>query len=62
MSNKVTWKDILADFKQRHPTLGKNVVDFRPHSYGTIMLWFSDGKTMTYNYDTKKGLWADNWK
>ena len=59
---KVTWKDVLEDFKRRHPNLAKLVTDYRPYSFATIIIWFSDGKTMTYNYDTKKGQWTDDWK
>lgn len=62
MSDKVTWKDVLDDFKKRHPTLAKMVADYRPHAYGTIMIWFKDGTTMTYDHTTKKGLWGKNWK
>ena len=59
---KVTWKDVLDDFKKRHPTLAKMITDYRPYEYATIIIWFSDGKTMTYNYDTKQGRWVDNRK
>lgn len=62
MSNKVTWKDVLVDFKKRHPSLAKLVCDFRPHSYATITIWLKDGRTLTYNHDTKKGCWGENWK
>ena len=59
---KVTWRDVLDDFKKRHPTLAKLVTDYRPHSYGTIIILFTDGKTMTYDYDAKKGTWIEDWK
>ena len=62
MSSKVTWEDILVDFKQRHPSLAKNVIDFRPHGFGTIRVWFKDGTTMIYDHTTKRGLWDKNWK
>lgn len=34
--------------------MSKNVPDFQPYSYATIKLYFTDGKRMLYNYDTKK--------
>ena len=60
--SKVTWRDVLEDFKKRHPNLAKTVSDYRPYSYGTIIIWFTDGKTMTYDYDAKKGTWIEDWK
>lgn len=50
----VTWADIFADFKKTFPTRSKNAPDFQPYSYATIKLYFTDGKRMLYNYDTKK--------
>lgn len=59
---KVTWKNVFDEFKQRHPNLAKMVVEYRPHSYGMIVILFEDGKSMVYDYDAKCGRWIDNWK
>ena len=53
-SKKVTWQVIYDDFVRRHPNLSKDAVDYRPHSYATIIIWFKGGKKMLYNYDEKK--------
>lgn len=50
----VTWFDVFADFKKNHPDMKKDAPDFRPYDYATILLYFVDGRRMTYNYDTKK--------
>lgn len=54
MAQKITWKVIRDDFKQRHPTLHRQVMYWRPHDYATIVLYFTDGTRATYNYDTKQ--------
>ena len=51
MSNKLTWKKIYDDFRQRHPTLRKHVMHWQPYSYATIVLRMDDGCEFTYNYD-----------
>lgn len=53
-AEKITWFDIYSDFKRRFPTMSKDAPDFQPHSYATIKLYFTDGRRMLYNYDTKK--------
>ena len=60
--SKVTWRDVLMDFKQRHPNLAKMVVDYRPYDYGTIIVYLNDGQTMLYDYTTKRGRFHDKWK
>lgn len=56
MGNKVTWKDIIVDFKQRHPRLSKRVIYWCPHDYATILIHLKDGMKITYNYDDKKAV------
>lgn len=53
MSEKVTWDDVYKNFRLRHPNLRNDVVGFRPYEYSTILVYLSDGRKMTYNYDTK---------
>lgn len=48
---KVTWKDILADFKERYPRLAKEVCYWCPRDYATIQVNLKDGMMMSYNYD-----------
>lgn len=54
LSKKVTWLYVYEDFKKNHPDMKKDAPDFRPYNYATILLYFVDGRRMTYNYDTKK--------
>lgn len=53
MSKKITWNVIYKDFKSRHPSLRKEVVYWRPYDYATILLYMSDGRYATYNYDRR---------
>lgn len=48
---KITWEVIYKDFRRRHPTLKKEVLHWRPHSYSTIILYLKDGSRMLYDYD-----------
>lgn len=52
--NKVTWKMILDDFKQRHPSLRKEVSCSRPYAYATILIYLKNGLVLTYNYDESR--------
>ena len=52
MPNKITWKMILKDFKNRHPNLSKSVSYWCPYDYATILIYLKDGRKLTYNYDT----------
>lgn len=49
--DKLPWKHIYSDFRQRHPNLKKHVLHWCPHDYATIVLWMDDGVMFTYNYD-----------
>lgn len=65
MNEKITWKKILADFKQRHPRLAKKVIYWCPHDYATILIHLEDGMKITYNYDDHKAVilstsWIDD--
>ncbi len=51
---KITWNKIRDQFKRTHPARHKQVIYWRPHEFGTIMLYFKDGRKGTYNYDTRK--------
>lgn len=61
-TEKITWKKIYDDFKRRHPTLSKTVIDYRPYNYATILIYFTDGTRMTYNYDEKRAVFINNKK
>ena len=50
---KVAWKDIYKDFRDRHPNLKKEIVDWRPYDFLTIMLQLSSGERLVYEYITK---------
>lgn len=54
MSEKITWKMILSDFKERHPKLGKDVVYWCPHDFLTILIYLEGGMKITYNYFNHK--------
>ena len=56
LNEKVTWKDILNDFKEKHPRLGKRVIWWRPMDYATILIHLDDGMKITYNYDEHKAI------
>lgn len=53
---KTTWTKIFQDFKQRHPTLTKQVSKWQPHSYATIEVKLVDGMSMIYNYDEHRAM------
>lgn len=50
MRDKVTWEDIYADFKRRFPKLSKLSVRYIPYGYLTILIYFSDGGKIIYDY------------
>jgi hypothetical protein len=54
MASKITWQNILTDFKQRHPQLSKNITYWCPHGYATILIHLQDGLKLTYNYEEHK--------
>lgn len=54
MSNELTWKDIYNEFRQLHPNMKKQVADYRPHSYLTIVVYMKDGSKVLYDYTTKR--------
>lgn len=51
MSNKVTWKDVYELFNLTYPRLSKTAVHWHPDSFGTILIYFEDGRKATFNYD-----------
>lgn len=53
MSDKITWKDIYKDFKNAYPKFNKQVVQYRPHDFLTIKIWFKDGRIGIYKYFNK---------
>lgn len=50
MDGKLTFSDVYKDFKNRHPRLKKQVVDWKPHNAYQIKIWLNDGKTLIYDY------------
>lgn len=55
---KITWDKIYKDFRTRHPNFAKKVLGFQPYDYGKIMLYFSEGEKMVYDFDTKKAVYV----
>lgn len=51
MSDKLPWDKIRDDFKQRHPTLAKQIYHVQPYGYATVEIWLRDGMILAYNYD-----------
>ena len=63
MGQKISWRMVLDDFKMVFPNRRKEVVDYRPHDFMTIKLWFKDGSTATYNGLTRKLIFLpERWK
>lgn len=52
MNKDVTWKDIYRDFVEKHPRYARKIVDYRPYDVCTIVLYFSDGTSTIYEYNT----------
>ena len=62
MNKKITWQRILADFKDRHPTLAKQICYWRPITYATIQINLTNGMMLSYNYDDKRSvILCDRW-
>lgn len=55
MSKKITWLDIYQDFKQRFPNLSKKAIDYHANGYMSILVYFTDGSQMIYDYMERKG-------
>ena len=53
--NKVTWKDVFDDFKQRHPRLSKTVLRWFPSDVGEITVILMGGDQIVYDYDSHMG-------
>lgn len=53
MTTKIEWKNILEDFKNRHPKLGKEVIYWKPSNYAEIIIELKNGQKLIYNYDDK---------
>ncbi|RDU23410.1 hypothetical protein [Anaerosacchariphilus polymeriproducens] len=51
----VTYGDVMKDFRERYSNIGLLVDDYRPY-YGDyrIQLWLKTGKSIGYDYKTKK--------
>ena len=62
MSDKVSYKNILEDFKARHPNLAKLVCYWCPRGYATITIHLKDGIMLSYDYDDKRAvILAKDW-
>jgi hypothetical protein len=53
---KISWKKILEDFKERHPKLAKEVCYWCPRDYATIQINLKNGMMLSYNYDEKRAV------
>lgn len=59
---KTSFRKTFMDFQQHYPNLRKEVVHWRPHSFGTVEIWFKDKRKATYNdYDRKVVYMDDTW-
>lgn len=54
VKHKVTWKEIFDNFKAVYPNLSKNVRDFRPYNYMSIIVYLTDGTRMVYDDMAKR--------
>ena len=54
MKDKITWSDILSDFKKKYPRLSRRIVSYRPYGYMTIVVYLADGEKVIYNQFDKK--------
>lgn len=52
-NKKMRWEDVYKEFRKTHPTFSKNIIDWKPHNYGTILLYLKDGSKMIYDCITK---------
>lgn len=58
MDKRITWSDIYKDFQQRYPRLSKIAVHYQPSDYLTILITFSDGLKMAYDYARSRGRYV----
>lgn len=54
MSDKITWSDILSDFKKKYPKLSRRMIDYRPYGYMTIIISLTDGEKVIYDFFDRK--------
>lgn len=54
MKNKITWEKIFSQFIQNFPNLSKGVIHWIPYSYGIILIFLTDERIATYEYDSNK--------
>lgn len=55
MSGKITWNQIFKDFKRRHPNLAKSAVNYRPSGFLKILVYFTDGSKVSYDFENAVG-------
>lgn len=62
MRVKVTWDVVFEDFKQRYPRLRQTVVYWQPSGYGSISLYFKDGRKGTYDHSAGRLIFSsESW-
>ena len=54
IKRKVTWKDILNNFKSVYPRLSKEAQDYRPYNYMSIVVYLEDGTKVIYDDMAKR--------
>lgn len=54
VKHKVTWKDIFNNFKSVYPRLSKEVRDYRPYNYMSIVVHLEDGTKVIYDDVAKR--------
>lgn len=57
---KITWEDILADFKVHLPNLVDQILYWRPIEYSTIYVYLKDGRMLKYVYDEHRAFMCHN--
>ena len=60
---KVTFDNIYADFRRRHPNLKKEVIHWKPYNYLKIKVYLFDGMILIYDYwNHIATVCKENWK
>lgn len=50
-TGKLTFRNVVKDFKSRHPTLAKQILKWQGWGYATVRIWLEGGMIVDYNYD-----------
>ena len=56
---RITWQMVFDDFQKRHPNLSREVEQYFPYGFLTILLVGKSGSRMVYDYISKQVRWMD---